>query len=327
MSASQWTFEGLERDVDGIAEFSEERPYNIDEESYDERYKRGIDPDQMQAQGRAFARFVEAQRINTDAPMLEIGCGTGRLTAQMVASGAIDRLLVTDGSKSFVRITKRNMETLAAAGIGGDVSVDYACLVDEDFRDLPNGYFGAISMFGVLHHFLNWRSALAVLHNKLVPGGSLFFSEPSSEFMLTAGLLAALFEHHAEVAGIELAPESRQKLRNMKNAAALRISYDPEPKMKQEDKHAFRIDDIAAAGRDIGYDVTWLPNATFSDLKGVRQDFRKTAMHRFAVVNGFSEALLGQMDGFLDTALSYLARVGDTGAGPHFDCLYVLRKR
>jgi hypothetical protein len=97
--------------------------------------------------------------------------------------------------------------------------------------------------------------------------------------------------------------------------------------VKQEDKHAFRIDDIIATGRAIGYDIDWLPNATFADMKGIRSDFRTTAMHRFAVVNGFDEVLLGQMEGFLDTTLSYLERVGDTGAGPHFDCLYVLRKR
>lgn len=314
------------RDSDGILELSAERPYNIDEESYDARYKRGIDAGQLRLQGEHFAQFARDYGLNTTGTMLELGCGTGRLTAMMLASGIFGKMLLTDGSKAFVRITKRNMATLEERGFGSETALDYACLVDTDFDRLPDGAYGTISMFGVLHHFLDWRAALRALHPKLAPGGTIFFSEPCYDFMLISGLLASIFSHVAAEKGLVLDDRDQRSLRAMRNAASLRCAHDLDRKAPQEDKYAFRIDDIAAAGKAMGYDVTWLPNGNFTDPRGERRQFRETALHRLSVVNNFSEGLMQHMAGLLDNTLDYLSEVGDTGAGPYFDCLYVLKK-
>lgn len=319
-------FDSINLDQDGIREFSSDRAYNIDEESYDAIYKRGINVDQISAQGKAFKDFSENFGISNSGPLLEVGCGTGRLTSVILASGLFDQILVTDGSKAFTRITRRNMNTLHEHGIGRNIDLEYGCLVDSDFNKLPDDFFASVSMYAVLHHFLDWRKSIRDIKSKIKPGGSLFFGEPCYDFMLISGLLSKSFSYFAGQAGIELNEESQKKLRAMANAAKLRCSYAEAPKVKQEDKHAFRIDDIISEGQKSGYEVSYFPNGNFSNPENKGFNFYKTAFHRFAVVNSFSEELLQQMDGFLNETLDYLNDVASSGAGPFFDCIYILKR-
>lgn len=325
----KWNDSGYKRDVDGIIEFSQDRAYNIDEESYDERYRRGLDVNTLKAQGEAFKNFCLDNSINSDGPLLEVGCGTGRLTGIVLASELFPRMLVTDGSKAFTRITKRNIQTLMKHGFGAEVRIDYGNLVDDDFESLPKDTFSAVSLYAVLHHFVDWKLALKTIKPCLKRNGAVFFSEPSAEFMMISGLICTVFTAHAESLGIKLDEQEQRLLRAMKNASSLRVGYDLEPKLKQEDKHAFRIDDIFSAAEELGYKFMAYPDASFGKYGGElmsKELFIKTAMHRFEVVNGFPSHLIEKMSAVMEPSLEWLSNIAASGAGPHFDCLYVLHR-
>lgn len=119
---------------------------------------------------RRWARRVElvGERLPAGSRVLEVGCGTGLLTEQLVRRGDL-RVVAIDVSHDLLR--RARARTANDASVSLSVQNAYATA----FR--PRS-FDAVVGISVLHH-LDLPAALAELHRVLRPGGVLVFSEPN----------------------------------------------------------------------------------------------------------------------------------------------------
>jgi ubiquinone/menaquinone biosynthesis C-methylase UbiE len=97
--------------------------------------------------------------------VLEIGCGSGAMAAEILRRFPAVRLTATDYDESMVGVAR---ERLAPFG-------DRAEARRADATDLPfaDRSFDAVLSFIMLHHVINWEQALGELVRVLRPGGRL----------------------------------------------------------------------------------------------------------------------------------------------------------
>ena len=97
--------------------------------------------------------------------VLEIGCGSGAMAAEVLRRYPAVRLVATDYDESMVDAAR---ERLASFG-------DRAEVRRADAADLPfdDGAFDAALSFIMLHHVIKWEQALRELVRVLRPGGQL----------------------------------------------------------------------------------------------------------------------------------------------------------
>ena len=105
-------------------------------------------------------------RISNTEKVLELGCGTGYLTKELVKTGA--EVFAIDISASLMEEAKKG---IAAANLHFAVDNAY----EMSFRD---GTFDSVVGSSVLHH-LDIRKALAEIGRVLKGGGRIRFTEPN----------------------------------------------------------------------------------------------------------------------------------------------------
>jgi ubiquinone/menaquinone biosynthesis C-methylase UbiE len=114
---------------------------------------------------RILDRVVEVSRAGPGSRVLEIGVGTGNLSARFLAAGAV--LLGVEPSVQMRRVASEKLPGLA--------------LVDGHFEDLSRvqGEFDAAASTYALHHVPDAvkRSVLAKLVGLLRPGGRLVIAD------------------------------------------------------------------------------------------------------------------------------------------------------
>ena len=114
---------------DGIVYISENRPYKFSEAEYDSYYNMSADD----TSGRGIVNLIRLCDGDFNGPLLELGCGSGKLTQGICNTNAFPHLVVTDGSKAFLDLTR---EKLRAHGSDLD-RVSLATLLDSDMDKLP----------------------------------------------------------------------------------------------------------------------------------------------------------------------------------------------
>lgn len=100
----------------GVHQISPARAFQHAEEEYDDN--RPADqrtPDFYTHEGANLVAFFRSHGYPEGAPMLEIGCGSGAMTASLATQPAIGHLLATDPSPAFCRITRQKLATLPNA--------------------------------------------------------------------------------------------------------------------------------------------------------------------------------------------------------------------
>ncbi len=104
--------------------------------------------------------------IQKSMKVLEIGCGTGYFTKELVKTGA--GITAIDVSRDLINVAMR------------DVRADNVQFVIENAYALgfKDEAFDSIVGSSVLHH-LNVDRALSELYRVLRPGGTIFFTEPN----------------------------------------------------------------------------------------------------------------------------------------------------
>ena len=98
--------------------------------------------------------------------VLELGCGTGYLTRELVCSGA--DIVAIDVSPELLEIAKANC---SASNVQYQVQNAYALSYSE-------GIFDSVVGSSVLHH-LEIEKALRDVYRVLKPGGTIYFTEPN----------------------------------------------------------------------------------------------------------------------------------------------------
>ena len=116
---------------------------------------------------RRATMIIERARIISGAKVLEIGCGTGELTARLSSTGA--DIIATDLDENFLerargQIRSSKVEFIAAAG--------------ETLENFGAETFDVACGLSILHH-LELGPALRNIYRVLKPGGRVVFSEPN----------------------------------------------------------------------------------------------------------------------------------------------------
>lgn len=97
--------------------------------------------------------------------VLEIGCGSGAMAAEVLRRFPDVRLTATDYDQSMVGVARRR---LAPFGPRADVRQ-----ADATALAFPDASFDSALSFIMLHHVVEWEKALAELVRVLRPGGAL----------------------------------------------------------------------------------------------------------------------------------------------------------
>jgi SAM-dependent methyltransferase len=117
--------------------------------------------------GRRDVPFWRRLALEGSGPVLELGCGTGRVTFPLARSGA--RIIGVDRSSAMLAVAHRRRRRLRCSGA--------VQLVRGDIRALPfesRRFPLVIAPYGILQSLLDendLRAALASAHRVLAPGG------------------------------------------------------------------------------------------------------------------------------------------------------------
>jgi ubiquinone/menaquinone biosynthesis C-methylase UbiE len=101
---------------------------------------------------------------------LEIGAGSGVMSAQLLAAFPLLRMVVTDYDPQMVRTARRSLRSFG----------DRADVQRADASDLPfaDGRFDLVLSAAMLHHVPVWQDAVAQAVRVLRPGGRLIGYDP-----------------------------------------------------------------------------------------------------------------------------------------------------
>jgi ubiquinone/menaquinone biosynthesis C-methylase UbiE len=97
--------------------------------------------------------------------VLEVGCGSGAMAAEIVRRYPAVRLTATDYDESMVDAARERL-----VPFGDRASVRRADATDLPF---PDGGFDVALSFIMLHHVIDWEHAVGELVRMLRPGGQL----------------------------------------------------------------------------------------------------------------------------------------------------------
>jgi ubiquinone/menaquinone biosynthesis C-methylase UbiE len=323
----QWV-EALSRQ-DDVSCISAARRFAHEEAAYDAQYGRADDAVPLQC-GQGAVELMRRYDADFSGPAMEVGCGTGLLSAGLVASGAYPRVMLTDPSPVFLRITR---DKLRRAGIE-ESRVRYAVLIGEDLDRLPQAMFSLIILRSTLHHVNDCDAFIAAAARALRPGGVLAFQEPVADGFAFMGAVAQFLPLVAEASGTPLTSRQRQQIDYFVQTMQFQVRRDVD-KSQAEDKHAFRPHEVIRAGDRAGLEMDFRPNGDFVhwapgaplpkrdgafSFAGMLRDYLKYCMN---YGDTFTSLLQGAFAPYLELAES-LSRNGD---GPAVTGVFIGRRR
>jgi len=292
-------------EADGIRQISVSRSYHHDEGGYDGQY--GIESfpvNELIVEAKNVMDFCRRHGYVDGSPILEIGCGTGRISVGLALQPAMEHLLITDPSPAFCRITQKK---LAAAALPPGI-VDLAVLRAEDIGLLPAGSVSLILLRSVLHHIADVEAFLQGCAGLLPPGGLLVCEEPYYEGYLLMGFVAQFIEGALANTGYACTPEERGHLAMFRDTMQFYCRRDLD-KSRDEDKHLFRPDELIIAGQAIGLECKHYPNSQLTYSPAQNDHCRRNYFHTF-----FSSYVRYCMNWPPDFSSRVMNAIG-----PHFD--------
>lgn len=186
---------------------------------------------------------------------LEIGCGTGFFTLNLLLAGVLGEAHVTDISPGMVRVAERNARDLGLT-VHGKVADAETLPYDDATFDLVVGH-------AVLHHIPDVELALREVVRVLKPGARFVFAGEPTTY---GDLVARKLSHAAWVAATKVThlPPLRQGWSRPKDE--LKASSEAAALEAQVDLHTFHPDDLgrmacAAGAVDVRTDAEELTAA------------------------------------------------------------------
>jgi SAM-dependent methyltransferase len=224
------------------------RYHDVAAASYDAKW--GIDFEQTglaQVLGK-FHKLIGSDSDETFPRALEIGCGTGYFSLNLMRAGLIDGLTCTDISYGMVEALNANAERL---GLAERVRATPA---DAESLPFPDASFDLVVGHAVLHHLPDLDRAFCEFRRVLAPGGRILFAgEPSrvgdrlARIPKRAGLLTA--PAGRRLLGARPAPKSVAD-----PGSREQLDHELESKV---DIHAFAPSDLIGIAAHTGFtDVT-----------------------------------------------------------------------
>lgn len=228
--------------------------HDYEAEQYDEKWSISYDERCI-----AYARDRFARMAGTDGwpypTVLEIGCGTGFFTLNLMLAGIIKEAHVTDISPGMVAVAERNARDLGLT-VHGKVADAETLPYDDDTFDLVVGH-------AVLHHIPDVELALREVVRVLKPGGRFVFAGEPTTY---GDYVARRLSHAAWVAATRIShlPLLRDGWSRPKDE--LKASSDAAALESQVDLHTFHPDALgrlacAAGAVDVRTDAEELTAA------------------------------------------------------------------
>ena len=265
--------------VDGCYQISPPRAYHHDESDYDRQYN--LDTfhlEQLSMEARHILALCHDHGLPKSVPVLEIGCGTGRISVGLATHPDVGHLLITDPSPVFCRIVQRKLKSLDVKA----PHVDFGVLLAEDVALLPAGSVSLIILRSVLHHILNVDEFLAACAKVLPSGGLLMCEEPYYEGYMMMGFLAQFIADSLATAGYTCTQEDRQRIDGFIAGMQYYCCRDID-KSSAEDKHLFRPDELMATGLSLDLELRHHPNWLMTLAPEQNRSSRNGYFQRFFV--------------------------------------------
>lgn len=247
--------------LEGAYVISPVRGYQHAEGDYDRQY--GIDQsdtEQVRNEAGHLLDICRRHGFTQGMDVLEIGCGTGRISLGLAMQADIRHLFLTDPSPVFCGIVQKKLTQIPVAA----AQVDFGVLGAEDIGKLPPGAVSMILLRSVLHHISDVDQFLRDCAHVLPTGGILVCEEPYYEGYMIMGLLGQLIPDALALSGYQCTAEER-KLADYFVATMQFYCRRDMDKSKDEDKHLFRPDELMVSGRAVGLELTHYPNRRITD--------------------------------------------------------------
>jgi ubiquinone/menaquinone biosynthesis C-methylase UbiE len=263
--------------VNGTFEISPARSFQHDETDYDRQYAGDrYSIDDLKTEARHLIELCARHGLPAGAPILEIGCGTGRISVGLASQPGIGQLLITDPSPAFCRIVQRKLVDSAV-----DVhNVDFGILQAEDVGLLPPGSVSLIVLRSVLHHIADVDAFLQSCANVLPSGGLLVCEEPYYDGYVMMGFIGQFIEDALNSNGYECSQSECALIENFIATMQFYSRRDVD-KSQAEDKHLFRPDELMASGREMGLKLTHYPNSRMTSPQEADESARIGYFQRF----------------------------------------------
>jgi ubiquinone/menaquinone biosynthesis C-methylase UbiE len=313
---------------DGILLISAPRPFQHPEEDYDKQYHVDrMDVATYRSQGEALAELCDEFGWNAGGPVLEIGCGTGRLSLALALSGRFQEILATDPSPAFCGITARKLRALEPLC----KHVRVAVMSAEDLERLPSSTFSVIALRSVLHHILDIRQFFFECSRILAPGGLLIFEEPCYEGYVLMGAILQFMPAVLRAQGIEPGDEQLRRIQWMCDTMKWYARRDVD-KSAAEDKHLFRPDELMNLCAECHLALDLFPNRLFSNIRERYEPLPQDYFDRFFMTYitdamQWPADLIDLFDRHVRSYLDYFGLFAEGGAMPYTNSTFVCKKR
>jgi len=223
---------------------------------YDRRHPEIFNPIE-QARLRAELAEVVAHAPGRPAQVLDLGVGTGNVTAHLLAEGA--QVTAADVSPHFLdRVRRRFGERVVTVQLNG-----------IDLDGLADAAYDVVTVYSVLHHIPDYVAILDELVRVLRPGGLVYLDhEVNDEFWRKDGCVAE-FRRAVDRRALEApGPWNPRRWRWQRflipanYAMGIRLKLDPEYRFGSEgDIHTWELDHVEwlkveARLRELGLEVT-----------------------------------------------------------------------
>lgn len=168
--------------ADAIA--ANRRAHDVLGAGYDARHPDIFNPVEQERLREAVTRAVHLASGGGSRPVraLDVGCGTGNLTAHLIAAGAT--VTAADLADSFLRIAQ---ERFGDSGrLDGVLRLNGA-----DLRPAADGAFDLVATYSVLHHVPDYAALVREMARVAAPGGVVMIDHERSAESWTSPDFAA----------------------------------------------------------------------------------------------------------------------------------------
>lgn len=300
------------RDKDNYLLISPHRKYQHDEQSYDNQYQRS--PYDYVA-GKGLLNLAKSLNLDFNNPILELGCGTGRLSVGLLKVFDQAKVLITDESSIFLGISRQKFLE------NGLVFPHLGVLQFEDIGAHPDDTFSLIVIRSPLHHVDKYDEFLIAASKKLVRGGSLVFQEPLYEGLFILGLIAKY---------LQKSTSDQELLKDLKLLSDTMRFYcrTDADKSLAEDKYVFRLNDILSAANNAELGLKSFPNRSFEDFAGEPSqfDYSKFAQNYLKYCMSFSDKTVTFFMSNASDVLEYITEISGTDRAPESSGVFVLTR-
>lgn len=246
----------------------------LEKADYDETH--GVDIATSRSLTNLYMKHIPDD-LGTDLDVVEIGSGTGLLTASLGDQSRVGQSVALDISLAFLRTARKRLEQHST-------DPEKTVLACADLNDLPfgEGAFDVVVGNSILHHILDYRTLLSRLRYILRDGGVALFSEPCQQGKsLVAFFLSLMVQHDRRSSNQVLREDERKRIEGAVSVLMRErdVAGRPELKAAKEDKHIFMTSELAKMAGELGYAGFQSRNTS-----PITDGFRKSAENTLRVI-------------------------------------------